>query len=137
MKEIIKYGIGVPLGLITVYPVLTDFILGLYQCRGSKTETKNELEKIVREEAPKLGLDPNKIDSHLEAHLHNSYWTSSVCRGKDDRWELWIMPDDATVALVKHELYHIYRDKGKRSFFKYYFISETRAKLYGVLGWRL
>jgi hypothetical protein len=95
-----------------------------------KIKSQEELEKVVAEEAIKLGLDHSKID----AKLYDGKITGA--RKNGDECNLRIAREDSTRNVVRHELYHLLKDCDRRNptFCYYWFVAEPRATLYGTFG---
>jgi hypothetical protein len=106
---------------------------------GRKIKSQEELEKVVDEEAPKLGLDPTKISAKYGAEFDgariNDQGGYDLCLGEN-----WF----STRATVRHELRHIQKDCGNEEapflfngnlmpLMHYFFVAEPRASLYGLL----
>ena len=70
--------------------------------------SQNDLEKIVKEEAKKLNLDPTYINSTLEK---NDIATTVK---EKEQYKLTMGGEIATRSAVKHELYHIKREQSKK-----------------------
>ena len=121
IKGLIVGGVGY-FGILAVMSIVQDI--------GKRIKSQEELEKIVEEEAIKLGLDPSKIDSKYEGEitgarknekgydLHtNNFYSGNVTRGA-----------------IRHELYHILKDCDTThpTFFRRWFMGEPKAILYGA-----
>ena len=98
-----------------------------------KIESRKELETVLQEEAEKLGLDLSSIDL--------DYSKKNIgCKKNGERYTLYL--EDSwlfTRNVIKHEFYHILKDcdKGNPTLFRYLFLAEPRATLYGLFGIRL
>ena len=100
-----------------------------------RIKSQEELEDVVREEAPKLGLDPSQITSHFGTKRSYADKNEEGCEiGIKDSWE------HATPSCVKHELKHIHNGDPHReySFLKqelyYWLIAEPGVRLYEHFG---
>lgn len=134
--EILDYALstlkwtGIGVGAYLALPILAQATIGstLFQKR---IKSHKELEQILSEEAPKLGLNPDNIETVYGAEC------SSAAR-IDDGFVLAVSTGfGATRSTVRHELYHIYRDLRKGSHhnrIRYLFIEEPRATLYEFTG---
>lgn len=120
---------------ITGAPVLTSlFLMGCNIAHlppfQKKITSRAELERVVKEEAEKLGLDSSKIDLKYDEQRFSSEKVG-------DRYNLHLQRGNflATKKIVKHELCHIKEDCDKPiTEFYYNFIAEPRATLYGTFG---
>ncbi|MBI2146785.1 hypothetical protein HYU22_05600 [Candidatus Woesearchaeota archaeon] len=100
---------------------------------GPRVRSQEELEKMVEEEAPKLGLNHLKIDAKYDGETVGA-------RKNGERYDLHLVGDgdkihsSSTRATVRHELYHLLKDsdKGKLNPLYYFFVAEPRALLYGA-----
>ena len=105
---------------------------------NKKIKSQKELEEVVSEESKKLGLNSAEFDI-----IYNSNRTS-IKFNDEGKLELHIQGNSlATKPVVKHELYHLKRDKKAIENNKsmnglyYLFIAEPRATLYGLTGIKL
>jgi len=93
-----------------------------------KIESQKDLDKSIKEEAEKLGLENLVINSKLYFDI-----TTQVQR-KGAEYMIQINKDEnPTVSFVRHEMYHIYKGdcERKNSWIRYLLIEEPRAMLYG------
>jgi hypothetical protein len=102
---------------------------------NEKIKSQEHLERVIKEEAGKLGLDASKIDSKYN-HLGESY--------ADKKGERYLVVLDSglncTRGSVKHELCHIANkdcDRKKEKGLHYYLVREPRATAYEVFGLKL
>jgi hypothetical protein len=100
-----------------------------------KIKSQEHLEGVIKEEAPKIGLDSSKIYAK-----YNRMGDTSV----EKRGEGHILFMDegigCTRGSVKHELWHIKKGDCERKKDKgvhYYLVREPRAVLYQVFGWKI
>lgn len=122
--------------VLLLYPCIPGTIMTIMERMSPRIRNQQHLDDVVGEEAPKLGFDPSDILIYLKAHP--LAMDTSCCVLNKGKPELWINPENGTVATVRHEIYHLYRDKGKKhSPLKYFFVSEMRAKAYASFGWKL
>ena len=95
---------------------------------SEKIRSQEELEKVVDEEATKLGLDSSKIDAKYNEER-------SKAKKNGERYDLHLEGNwsSSTRATVRHELYHILKeDFGERTtLLKYLFMNEPSALIYG------
>jgi hypothetical protein len=101
---------------------------------NEKIKSKEHLERVVGEEAKKLGLDSSKID------VKYSYLGDTYCDKKKEGHVLVIDSGlNCTRGSVKHELCHINNrdcERKKEKDLYYYLVAEPRAILYEVFGLR-
>ena len=128
--DIANYGINAFFGYFALLIIFSLFGTTMF---NKKIQSQEELDKIVDEEARKLGLDPDKIDAKY-------FGQTTGAEKVGERYELHLGKELLkTRNSVRHELYHIKRDcdRGKPPLWKYLFVAEPRAELYATLGWRL
>jgi hypothetical protein len=126
-------------GVVTTFAIYTATLLCLQGINNlpifnnQKIESQKQLEKVVKEEALKLGLDTSRIESKYNAKH------TAASKG-EEKYVLGMTAVNATRDNVKHELYHVLKDfdkDDKHDFMHYFFIQEPRATLYGTFGLRL
>ena len=108
-NEIVEYAAEVLwwtcLGGVSYASILLG--VSLPQHFGKRINSQEELEKIVAEEAPKLGLDPSNIHSSYGIDKYGngiSCYSVKLAHG----YGLHIgHPFFATRGVIRHELYHI------------------------------
>jgi len=114
----------------------------LFACQFSMTttfqkkiESKKELEEKVKERAKKIGVDSSKIDVIYPSD------STYVTQDKDGRFKMnfWEEGIFNTIGGIDHGLTHIKKDRKDVSwnFFRYWFLEEPRATLYGTFGIKL
>ena len=100
-----------------------------------KIESKKELERVVREEAEKLELKEGEIpkvyypsDATYVIKTEEGYAINFIEEGFT-----------CTRKVIKHELTHLKKDRKdvKHNFFRYWFLEEPRATLYGAFNFKL
>lgn len=105
-----------------------------------KINNQGELDAIVQEEAEKL-----EISSPIKAVLHSSNAGKSI-KKDDDSYEVHVGGFLARRCIVKHELYHIFKNHHDSRFqnlpfllrsINYSYIQEPQAVAYQVFGWKL
>lgn len=99
---------------------------------NKKIKSKEHLERVVRERAPKLGLNPLNIDVKYS-------WMGETYADKRGERNILSLGHGlgCKINSVDHELCHIANrdcDREKEKDLYYYFVSEPRAVLYQVLG---
>jgi hypothetical protein len=102
---------------------------------NEKIKSQEHMEKVVEEEAGRLGLDSSRIRCKL-----NSVGDTSVDRR--DYGHILFLDDGfgCTRGSVKHELYHIKKgdcNRKKDKSLHYYLVAEPRATMYQVFGLKL
>jgi hypothetical protein len=130
MLDLVMYGIG-GVGIVGAsyfFPLAT-----MRACHkfGEKIESQNKLESIVSEESYKLGLEGFMIVPFFGQKKHQTVKTNYG-------YELHMANDSsATRSMVRHELYHIYKNDFKHdSTLRYFLLEEPRALLYGAFNIR-
>ncbi len=131
-NEMLRLGI---LGFFSYYVALgaTQFA-DIIANNKNRIKSKDELDKVVSEEAEKLGLDGNKIKTRF-LDLADGYFLGYISGNKDGDIEL-SMPRKfgCTRSTVKHELVHVANKDYEHGIFHYLFIGEPKATLYGTFG---
>ena len=116
--------------------IYTGGLLGLAIAHvfSQRINSQDELEERVTEEALKLGLDPLSIKAKYNGVVNG-------VRKNGEYYDLHLTGDNLLCtnrAGVRHELYHVHRgDMEHSSFFRYFFLEEPRALLYGSLKIKL
>jgi hypothetical protein len=132
--ETLKLSLYVGGGIIT-----SELILYKLHKQGPVIKSQSKLEKVVKEEALKLGLDASSINAKLDSNYKSPNGEPALSRKEGDHYQL-IIVDKAysTRRGVKHELYHIFKkDIDHNSELRYWLIEEPRAIVYGALGIKL
>ncbi|MEX2016859.1 MAG: hypothetical protein WD876_00080 [Candidatus Pacearchaeota archaeon] len=110
--------------------------LGLASKLLKKDEIKDEkhLREMLKEEAPKLGLNPDNI----RARFGQTTFTDSAegSSFSDGSHEIILNYKGRNRSSLQHELYHIYK-KDSGIGFGYFFVQEPRAVMYEVFGIKL
>jgi hypothetical protein len=99
---------------------------------NKKVKSQAQLEKVVRERAQKLGLNPNNIDVKYS-------WIGETYADKRGERDILSLGNGlgCKINSVDHELCHIKNrdcDREESKDWYYYFVAEPRAVLYEVFG---
>jgi len=117
---------------LIVYPILLSFLSGAKRVLFEPKLTDKEIYKKVKEEKRKLGLNSQNI----KVEIYNG--RSSECERESENQYVVRIADNfrgRRPATIKHEMYHVYRDKGEKdSTLKRLFIQEPRANLYDIFN---
>ncbi len=131
-------------GIKLVAAVGGSCALGLtaLQICSSKISDQKELEKLIAEESGKLGLK-----SEVKAFLHDGCKAGAVIHFNDSiPAEIHVGGMFARKGVVRHELYHIYKNHHKHlltyksklaRLLNYYLKAEFSAQVYGAFGIKL
>lgn len=139
INSIVEY---VGLGFIGICVAYAMFNIGL-ACSymfSERIKSQEELDRVVEEEALKLGLDPSEILA-----IYNYLTTASGQQEGTGKYFLTLTIPSSLRSAVRHELWHIARgdidytieNTGFKFELRKRFIIEPRAHLYALFGIRL
>ncbi len=134
ISEYLPQALFLGAGAVSAYALALGGLSHLSGVFSEKITSQEQLEKVVREEADKLGVDIE------EAVLRED--GSGCARSSEDGFRIAIDKESANRSVVRHEVYHAFKKHPKKpgqrtSFAKYLFVQEPQAVAYQVLGLRL
>jgi hypothetical protein len=145
-KDILEYAVEgikwLAIGGGAYFGTLAGCQISTFTPHQEEIKSQEELEKVVKEKAEKLGLDSSKIYP-----IYYGYYNKTGILKEGERYEMHFVADGftRTEGVIDHELCHYangdcdrakdYYDRtGRSNFLHSWLIEEPRATLYGTFG---
>jgi len=126
-------------------PIFSSTLLNSLSPKGENIRDKIHLEKLLKQEKKKLGIE----NKNINAYFCNTIETSGARKINENSYEIFLAKDQRAFNVLRHELYHVadgHCDKGYELFnngrkfektIRYLLINEPKASIYGATGLKL